>query len=290
VPQLVRARVRLVGSGEVAEPAANLADLVVAHGRDVALEVVQLVAGRHRDHLRRLEVTAEPHDLGAVDAAGAREAGHVQPVAPAVRRLGPFGGPAEVTDVLARADRHAVDERRRVRLELAADCRGRALVEELEPLLDLTALHERAPLAGEREHLRVPVAEAPCELVRVFEVFDRRGVISLGEHRMARSCQCDASMFCGFLPVLEQALGGGEPALRDGERSSVRLVPRQYERDARGVEIFPLARVGNVGPLAQTDRLTELAAPPGGLAVPFEVLGAQACLIEILVCLERLAP
>ena len=30
VPQLVRARVRLVGSGEVAEPAANLADLVVA--------------------------------------------------------------------------------------------------------------------------------------------------------------------------------------------------------------------------------------------------------------------
>ena len=170
VAQLVRARVRLVGGGEVAEAAANLADLVVAQRRDVALEVVQLVTGRRRHLFRGLEITAESHELCAMDTTGAREAGHVQPVAPAVRRLGPLGGPAEVTDVLARADRHAVDERRRVRLELAADCRGRALVEELEPLLDLAALHERAPLGGKREHLRVPVAEAPGELVGVLEV------------------------------------------------------------------------------------------------------------------------
>src|SRR6187200_2110195 len=104
-----------------------------------------------------------------MDAAGPWKAGHVEPVTPPVRRFGPLGRPAEVTHVLARADRHAVDERRRVRLELAADGCGRALVEELEPLLDLATLHERAPFAGQREHLRVTVSEPSSQLVGALE-------------------------------------------------------------------------------------------------------------------------
>ena len=99
--ELVRTRVRLVGGSEVAAPAANLADLVVAQCSDVALEVVELVARRHRDLLGCLEIAAESHHLRAVDAAGAGEAGHVEPVAPAIRSIRPFGGAAEVADVLA---------------------------------------------------------------------------------------------------------------------------------------------------------------------------------------------
>ena len=44
--QLVRRAVRLLRSGEVASPAADLADLVVAAGGDAAVEVVELLAGR----------------------------------------------------------------------------------------------------------------------------------------------------------------------------------------------------------------------------------------------------
>src|SRR4029450_13262597 len=138
--ELVRTRVRLLGGSEVTQAAADLADLVVAARSDVALEVLELVAGRRRDLLCSLQVAPEPHDLRTVDATGAGKAGHVEPVTPAVGRLRPFRRPANVTDVLARADRHAVDERGRVSLELAADRGRRALVDELEPRLDLTHL------------------------------------------------------------------------------------------------------------------------------------------------------
>ena len=124
-PELVRLGVGLLRGGEVAEAAADLADLVVPARGDPALEVVQLLAGRHRLLLRLGQVAAKPHDLRPVDAAGAREAGDVEPVAPAVRRLGPLGRAPVVAEVLARADRHAVDEPGRVGPQLAAD-RGRA--------------------------------------------------------------------------------------------------------------------------------------------------------------------
>ena len=182
--ELVRTRVRLLGGSEVAEPTADLADLVVAARGDVALEILELVAGRRRDLLGGLEIAPEPHDLRTVDATGAGEAGHVEPVTPAVGRLRPLRGPANVTDVLARADRHAVDERGRVSLELAADRGRRALVDELEPLLDLTHLDEHTPLGDEREHLRVSITEAPCELVCALEARERFRIVPFREHRL----------------------------------------------------------------------------------------------------------
>ena len=114
-PELVRRRVRLLGAREVAAPAPDLADLVVAVGGDAAVEVVELLAGGERLRLGRGPVAAQPEHLGPVDPAGAGEAGDVELVAPAVRRLRPLGRPAEVAEVLARADRDAVDEPGRVR-------------------------------------------------------------------------------------------------------------------------------------------------------------------------------
>src|SRR5262249_35681191 len=76
----------------------------------------------------------------------------------------------------------------------------------------------------------------------------------------------------------------------DRERAPVRLVPGQCEGDPCGGEILALAGEGDVGAFAQPDRLAELASPPGCLTEDLEVLGAQACLIELLVRLERLPP
>ena len=99
--ELVGLSVRLLRGGEVAEAPANLADLVEPARGDLTLEVLELPAGRHRDLLRRLEVAAEAHDLGAMDSAGAREPGDVELIAPAVRDIGPLGRPAVVAEVVA---------------------------------------------------------------------------------------------------------------------------------------------------------------------------------------------
>ena len=98
------------------QAAPDLADLVVAAGGDAAVEVAQLLARRHRLLLGRGPVASNAHDLRAVQPAGARKAADVGLVAPAVRGLGPLGGAAEVADVLARADGHAVDHPGRERL------------------------------------------------------------------------------------------------------------------------------------------------------------------------------
>src|SRR5918993_383612 len=166
-----------------AKASANLADLVEPARGDLTLEVLELPARRHGDLLRCLEIAAETHDLGAMDAAGAREPSDVELIAPAVRDIGPLGRPAVVAEVVAGAGRHAVDDRRGVRLELAAHGRGGRLVEQLQPRVNLPALHERAALSHEGKHLRVAVSEAPAELEGSVEVGDRGREVALGEER-----------------------------------------------------------------------------------------------------------
>ena len=226
-PELVRRSVRLVCSGEVAEPTADLADLVVPAGRDGALEVVELLASLHRLLLGADQVAAKTHDLGAVDTARSRKAGDVEPVAPPVRHLGPLGGTAVVAEVLARADRDAVDEAGRVRPQLAADGGRGCLVEEGKTLLHLAGLDERAALSDEREHLRVAVAEALAEFVSTAEVLERLGQISPAEHGVHATRERQEPVFRRLGLSLEQALGVGEPALRDRERAAAGVVPGQ---------------------------------------------------------------
>jgi hypothetical protein len=168
-PEPVRQLERLLRPCEVAPAAADLADLVVAARRDRAVEVVELRTGRDRLLLGFGPVTAQPHDLGSMQPAGAGEAAHVEAVAPAVGLLRPLGSAPVVADVLARADRRAVGDARGERLELAAHRSCGRLVVEREPLLDFAASHERASFPDKREHLCVPVAETSTELVRAVE-------------------------------------------------------------------------------------------------------------------------
>jgi hypothetical protein len=160
---------------------ADLSDFVVPARRDEAVEVLELLAGGERGLLGLGPVAAQAHDLRAVDAAGTREAVHVRLLAPAARRLRPLGRAAEVAHVLARRDRHAVDEPRRERAQLAGD-RGRArLVKDREPGLDVPPLHERPAPADERQDLRVPVAGVSRDVVGSLELGEGAVDVSLGE-------------------------------------------------------------------------------------------------------------
>ena len=251
---------------------------------------MQLLAGRQRELLRFREVASKPHDLRPVDAARPREAGDVEPVAPAVRRLGPLGRAAVVAEVLARADRDAVDDRGRVGPQLAAD-RGRArLVQQGKPLLDLAAPHESAPLADECQHLRVAIAEAATELEGAVEVHDRRPQIVSCEHGVDRPREREETVRGGLGLLGEQALGGRKPAAGDRERAAAGVVPGERERDPRGAEPLAVGGEAGVGALAQVDRLVEPAPPPGGLGEAIEVVRAQLVLGDGHVGVVRLAP
>ena len=108
--QLLGRRVRLLRPGEVAAATPDLTDLVVAAGGHGAVEVVDLLACRDRLRLGLGPLAAQAHDLGAVDPTHAGEAADVEPVAPPVRDLRPLRGASEVAEVLAGADRRAVDD------------------------------------------------------------------------------------------------------------------------------------------------------------------------------------
>ena len=155
-----------------------------------------------------------------MDAAGAREPRDVELIAPAVRDIGPLGRPAVVAEVVAGADRHAVDDRRGVRLELAAHGRGGRFVEQLQTRVDLPALHERASLSHEGKHLRVAVSEAPAELEGTVEVGDRGREVALGEERADRADECEVAVLDRFRLVLQQALRAREPSVRDRKRAA----------------------------------------------------------------------
>ena len=69
----------------------------------------------------------------------------------------------------------------------------------------------------------------------------------------------------------EQPLGLRQPAVRDRERATGLVVPLDRQRHSRRPEQVTGRRVRGVRPLAERDRLVELPAPPGRLAVVLEV-------------------
>ena len=289
-PELVRAPVRLLRGGEVAATTPDLADLVEAAGRDRALIVLQLLTGLERLLLGSLPVTAEPEHLGAVDAAGSGKAGHVEPVAPAVRLLGPLGRPPVVPDVLAGRDGHAVDDGGREGPQLAAHGGRRRLVEESEPGLELAPLDQCAPLADDGEHLGVPVAKLPAQLEGTVEEPDRLGKVAGREHGVERPGQRQSRVHGALGLGFEQPFRGPEPAARDGEGASACVILGQGERDPRRSELVFCRRVPGVGALPQVDRLVEPAPPPGGLGEAFEIVRGQPLRLDIGVRVVRLSP
>ena len=229
--------------------------------------------------------------FGAVDATRAGEAVHVLPlVAPAVRRLRPLGGPPEVTDVLARADRHAIDETRGERPKLSGHGRGARLVEDREPLLDVSRLHVRTTLADEREHLRVAIARALGDLARVPELRERIRDVPLGEEQRDASREGQVSVLGGLRKPVELSLRVREPAAGDGERPAIQVIPGQGEREPRCTGLVARGAEPRIRALAQGDRLVEPPRPPGCVRVALEIVGSEIGAAGVRVRLVRLPP
>jgi hypothetical protein len=214
VAELPGLRVGLFGLREVAASSPDLADLVDPRGGNEVEVAAELVARLNRLLLGAVPVALEPHDLRPVDAAGAGEAAHVEPVAPAVRRRRPFGSPAAVAKRLTGVDGHAVDHSGRQRLELAADGGGRRFVEDSEPFAHLARHDLDRPLEHHRHRLEVAIAETGADVMSEGQVL--LGTLELSHHHRCRpSREREMPVLDAFRLVLEEPRRAREPAARD---------------------------------------------------------------------------
>src|SRR3954471_2099254 len=97
------------------------------------MDVHELVAGARRLALGIDEIAARVERYGAVDATDPGEDGERVVLRPSRRRLRPLRSPAQITEVLTRADQAAVHLAGRVRIEPAFDGEQHGLVEVGQP-------------------------------------------------------------------------------------------------------------------------------------------------------------
>ncbi len=289
-PELVRGAKRIVGGGEISSPTTDLADLVVTARGDEAVELPELLTGGERRLLRLGPIAAQAHDLGAVNAAGTGEAVHVLLLAPPAGRLRPLDRATVVAHVLARRDRHAVDEAGREGPQLTGDSRSARLVEDGEPLLDLAVLHQRSALAHEGQNLGVAVARAPRDVVGTLELRKGLSDVSLPQERRNAPGKGEISMLSRFGQALEQALRIREPAARDGEGGAVDVIPGERQRETGCAEPVAGCREAGVRALAQGDRLLEPPRPPGRVREALQVLRRKVALVRARVGVKCLTP
>jgi hypothetical protein len=233
---------RLLGSVEVAEATADLADLVEAPARGrLHRERHQLIEPRARLAFGVGKRASQSHDLGAVHAADAGKSRHRLALTPARRGLGPLAGAAIVCDRPADADRDAVNASCGERRQLAGNRGDGGLVREREALFDLRLHHEAPTLKDESERLEVTVAEPSADVEctpRALHGLVERSATE--QHHAARELELEVPVLDAFGLVLEEPARTADPSVPQGRIASFQVLVGQPQGDARGSSRVPL--------------------------------------------------
>ena len=290
VPKPVGLLERLLGAVEVTAAHPHLAHFVRARPRlreppeplQLRLRLPGLVFG--------LRIRAsEPHDLGPLHPADAREAGDRLALAPARGRLGPLRRPPVVGDAPAHPDRDAVDVPGGVRREFTADGRQGRLVHERESLLELCVHHEDRALQRPPERHEVPVPEPRTDLLG-----RERVLLSLLDlaplERRTDEAELEPSLLDALRFVRQQPRRALQPAVPHRRIQPVGVLHREPETHTGGLPFPPLGGERCVGALECVDALVRMRAPPRRLSQAHEVLARQARIVERDEALVRLLP
>ena len=261
----------LLGLGEVAEPQARLAELVEGRAGDPRTPGPQFLPGLARQFLGLVEAAPEAHDLGVVHAAHPGERGHGVRVAELGGAVRPLRSAVEIGHLAARTDRVAVDDERRIRVELAPE-RGRArLVEQHLALGDLALLEERRALALDAADLEAPVREALADLLGRLSLAKRFVVVVLAECD-ERPLQRPVAVLGSLFGLVEMPLGPRKPAARHRGLELGAVVVGEDRGDIGGAGQIAGFDIALVRALGRVHVLGEEAAPEGRLGEELEVL------------------
>ena len=229
---------------------------------------------RSASSLRLGQAALELHHLGVVHPAHAREGVHRVRVAEVAGALSPLAGALEVGDVAAGADRVAVDDERRERVELAGQGSRARLVQEQLPFGDLALLDEDVSLPLERADLEIAVAEAATQLLGLLGERERLGEVVLAELDEAL-LQRPVAVLGRLLLEVEQTLRAAHPAVGDRDLEVVLQAVGDPGGDVGRPQRVALLEVAAVGPLEVRMDHLHLAVPHGRLAEQHQILGLE---------------
>jgi hypothetical protein len=269
-PILVGLPESLLRLRELTETKADLADLVERRRGDPRVPGTKLLARAACFDIGPLEIALEPHHLGPVHPAHAGKGRHRVRLAELACSVRPLAGAVEVGDVAARADRVAVDDQGRVRIELAAQGGDARLVEQRAALGELSLLDERIALPLDGADLEAAVAEPAPDVFRLLRL--REGALDVVMvERLQPELEREVSVGCGLRLGLEQALRSLEPTVGDGALQLDVVVVRELRRDVRRPRSVPRPGVCSVRALLERQVLVDALRPHSRFGQKLEV-------------------
>ena len=288
--EVARARESLLGRLELAHAEPDLADLVERLARDSRVEVLQLLRGLLEFAVGIRPGAAQPHDLGAVDSAHAREPRDRLSLAPARRRLRPLCRAAVIGQVAAGIDRVAVDDRRRKGVEFPGHRRGADLIDQRQAGVDVALVNSHDPLAESRLSEEVPVLESSGDVESPLDVLERLVEVALAV-RDQSALELQIPVHRRFRLAFEQPGRALVPTGRHRELELVPVLDCEVKGSHRRPLVVPLFGVPCVGALGSLDGVCQAAGPHRRLGEDLQVLGAEpsAC-VRGLQELESLLP
>ena len=225
------------------------------------METDELVAGAARDPLRVLPQPAQLQERGLVDVAQPRIQRQRVALRPRQRGLGPLGGAAEVTQLLARADHTAVDLAGRVGSQAALDRRQHGLVEVSEPVGLPAGVDEDPPDALQRHGFDVRRPQPPCERVGLGSQVLRPAELTASMSGL-RLAEQQAGVLDAVAVLVEQAPGPPQPAVRDRRPGFHPVVPAERDGALACLLVVAAGLEEPVGLLAGRDAVVEATEPP----------------------------
>ena len=242
----------IAGLDEVATIEPDFADLVERLGRVVRLEVTDLLVGIASFLFGLLPGPSESNHTGPVDAAHPGEPGDGLALTPAPGRVGPIAGSLVVGDLLAGADRVAIDGPGRERSQLARQRGHGRLVEQSHPFAELTLGDKGKALVLEAKRHQVLVAKPGADLERLQGELEGPPVIArvMSLHPLAAR---QVSVFDADRFILQQPLRLAEPGGADRRGLPARVILRQIQRNESGSTRFTRLETERKRPLARAD-------------------------------------
>ena len=171
---LARSEEGILGTLQVPHPKADRPQLAERPSRDGSGERTNLFARSASLAFGIVPRAPEPQDLGAVHATHPLEGAERTVRGPLLHRLGPLIGPVVLGERLEGTDRAAEQDHRGHPVQLARHRGDRRLVQERQPLLDLSEQDQRASLRVGGERARRRIAGAVRDLDRPSSFLERR--------------------------------------------------------------------------------------------------------------------
>ena len=238
------------------------------------VEVLHFGAGAAGFELTFGPCPAYGQDGGAVGAAVAGKVGQARFKRALADGLDPLRGSSIVAEVVAGRDRLAEHKGGGHGRQLAGDRGGHGFVEHRRSLTDAAEPRQHRALVGAGERLQAPISEPSPDRDCFAGLVEGPVVVAFSQQDHGRR-PCKITLLEAFGLFLEQPARASEPAGGDGHVQLAGVLENERETGARRPAAIACFEEADIGALAGTYGVVEVAAPVGGIGEPVQVRGRK---------------